>query len=140
MAIKPTPLMTRLLARVEKDSNGCWIFTGALREGYGILGRGGRKEGLVYAHRATYTHFVGEIPKGLHIDHLCRVRACCNPKHLEPVTQAENNLRMWKANPRTHCKHGHEYKTGSFYQRAKQRQCKECHKKWNKKLTPEGEK
>lgn len=45
------------------------------------------------AHRHSYQSLVGSIPDGLHLDHLCRVPACVNPEHLEPVTLAENNRR-----------------------------------------------
>jgi hypothetical protein len=56
-------------------------------------------------HRLAYEEAYGPIPAGLHIDHLCRVRNCINPEHLEAVTQAENNRRA--AATRTHCQRGH---------------------------------
>jgi hypothetical protein len=79
--------------RAKIDASGeCWVWTGSkTRDGYGI----GRFNGAnVGTHRTTYTLLVGPIPAGLHIDHLCRVRACCNPAHLEPVTQLENTQRI----------------------------------------------
>lgn len=71
--------------------SGCWIWTGELnRNGYGRVWRLGRR---VMAHRAMYELLVGPIPEGLVLDHLCRVRCCVNPKHLEPVTVRENTIR-----------------------------------------------
>jgi hypothetical protein len=46
-----------------------------------------------YAHRLVYRALRGPIPDGLTLDHLCRVPACVNPWHLEPVTAAENSRR-----------------------------------------------
>lgn len=105
-------LVERLLAKVAVDPDGCWIFGGCLSgNGYGNLRDGAQ---MVSAHRASYEIFVGPIPPGLVIDHLCRVRACVNPAHLEPVTSQANVRRspetvatIW--GDRIHCAHGHEF-------------------------------
>lgn len=99
------------MASIAVDANGCWLWLGALTdEGYGVM----RGCGQTRAHRVTYVLFVGDVPKGLHLDHLCRVRRCVNPDHLEPVTPLENQRRspisMATVNSsKTHCKHGHEF-------------------------------
>jgi hypothetical protein len=73
----------------------CWVWRGSLvQNGYGGL-RVGEKR--VPAHRHFYETMVGPIPEGLHIDHLCRVPACVNPDHLEPVTSQINTQRGDKA-------------------------------------------
>lgn len=72
-------------------STPCWTYQGWLnRHGYGEIGIGGARRLM---HRWAYETFVGSIPVGLQIDHLCRNRACSRPDHLEPVTQAENLRR-----------------------------------------------
>lgn len=69
----------------------CWIWRRHVnRGGYGIVVIQ-RRSWL--AHRWTYTKLVGPIPEGLQLDHLCRVRRCVNPAHLEPVTSRENTAR-----------------------------------------------
>lgn len=81
----------RLTSKVEIDDAGCWLWRGAVDPtGYGRFFLDGRMD---YAHRAAYRLLVGPIPEGLDIDHLCRVRACVNPQHLEAVTRRENLLR-----------------------------------------------
>lgn len=83
------PLRDRFCVKVRQGDNGCWEWAGAhAANGYAQIGHHRR---VLYAHRVAYELFVGPIPPGLHIDHLCRNRGCVRPTHLEPVTQAENN-------------------------------------------------
>ena len=71
----------------------CWVPNyGLTNMGYTRM-RAGRSGRRVYSHRLAYEHFVGPIPEGLQLDHHCRNRACCNPAHLEPVTNQENFVR-----------------------------------------------
>lgn len=102
-----------IMERVAKDPSGCWLWIGViLGTGYGQTERGGGKK--YAAHRYSYETFVGPIPPGLTIDHLCGVRRCVNPEHMEPVTRAEN-VRRSGTNPvamnlaKTTCKRGHEF-------------------------------
>lgn len=92
----PSPWHVRLLGKIELAPSGCWIWMASCRpDGYGQIWTplvGGRRS-LLSAHRAVYELARGEIPEGLDLDHLCRVRRCVNPLHLEPVTRAENILR-----------------------------------------------
>ena len=92
-------------------STGCWIWTASTKyNGYGQMSVGGR---LQLVHRVSYEAFVGPIPNGYQIDHLCRVRACCNPHHLEAVTPQANVLRSEApgavALRRDLCLYGHPY-------------------------------
>ena len=81
--------LARFEAKVEKTPT-CWLWTAATTDGYGQLGANGK---VRYAHRLAYEHFVGPIPEGMQLDHLCRTRRCVNPEHLEAVTGGENFLR-----------------------------------------------
>lgn len=106
------------------DLGPCWLWTGGLDgRKYGQFradGRGCR------AHRWSYEALVGPIPEGLTIDHLCRVKICVNPRHMEPVTAAENTRRMGEA--RTHCAWGHEFTPENIYISPTngQRTCRAC--------------
>lgn len=99
----------RFLAKLMVG-DGCWLwFAARTPAGYGVMRVGGVPS---YAHRLAYEWFVGPIPKGLHIDHLCRVRNCVRPDHLEAVTAAENRARGLLGDlgsPITHCKWGHPF-------------------------------
>lgn len=74
------------------DENGCWIWQWSINPfGYGIIPY--KVSGSRFAHRAFYLIHKGPIPKNLQIDHLCGVRRCVNPFHLEAVTPAQNIQR-----------------------------------------------
>ena len=94
--------------RVEKGYHWLWTGTTATN-GYGRVDVNGRNQA---AHRVAYEWLVGPIPDSLELDHLCAVRNCVNPKHLEPVTHRENTLRgntiTAAQAARTHCPQGHE--------------------------------
>lgn len=75
---------------------GCWIWVGTLTQGfnggYGRIYSDIHKRPLA-SHRVVYEQLVGPIPPKYQIDHLCRIRPCCNPAHLEPITAKENSRR-----------------------------------------------
>lgn len=76
---------------MPEPNNGCFLWIGELSPGgYGRKRYLGKR---LYAHRLVYEMEHGEIPKDMTIDHLCRVRSCVNPKHMEVVTNKENILR-----------------------------------------------
>lgn len=80
VCVTPGPLITP-----------CWCWLGRLnRNGY-ARGRWEGREPVM--HRVTYELLIGPIPAGLILDHLCKVRRCINPEHLEPVTHRVNTLR-----------------------------------------------
>lgn len=120
--------------RLIADPDGCWEWIGHLStEGYGRLNVLGQR---VYAHRYSYERFVGPIPPGLEIDHLCRNRKCVNPTHLEPVTHRINGLRG-QGSPaqnaqRTNCANGHPLSGDNLTFRSvgsrKSRVCRQCHR------------
>jgi HNH endonuclease len=116
----------RLLAQVNKNGpipacrpelGPCWIWLGHSTEwGYGRVSYQGKN---VRIHRLFWEWSNGPIPADKEPDHLCRVRLCVNPGHMELVTGRENTLRGFGATARnarkTHCIHGHELKEGNIY-------------------------
>jgi hypothetical protein len=119
-------------SRVEKTET-CWLWTGNRNpNGYGRFGKP-----VQYAHRVAYEAMVGPIPDGLTLDHLCRIRHCVNPAHLEPVTAAVNTMRGTSptvANTKkTHCPAGHPYDERNTAVRGGKRACRECNRQHNRK-------
>jgi len=114
----------------------CWHWKGALTDrGYPSFWFDGRVD---YAHRFAYLKFVGEIPAGKQIDHLCRNRDCVNPRHLEVVTQRVNMLRGECPSAvnarRTHCIRGHKLSGRNLYVTPTgKRQCRECRRRARRK-------
>jgi hypothetical protein len=87
-------LTARFWSKISKTDT-CWLWTGTLdTKGYGQFWDG---QVIARAPRFAYEFLVDAIPEGLTIDHLCRVVACVNPAHLEPVTSEENTRRMHEA-------------------------------------------
>lgn len=121
-------VVDRLFSHVV-EVGGCWWWTGQLTDdGYGRIKI---KGGLYGAHRIAYMALVSEIPTGLELDHLCRIRHCVNPYHLEPVTQRVNTLRGDTFGRRqisqTHCKRGHELAGDNLRPRTdRHRECLPC--------------
>jgi hypothetical protein len=110
--------------RVDPDDvDSHWEWTGPLdSDGYGIFQL---PSGNVRAHRWIYDLWHEGIPGALDIDHLCRMRNCVNPKHLEAVTNDENQRR--KAAAKIACVQGHLYVDGSFrIDKDGARRCKIC--------------
>lgn len=116
-------------------STPCWIWAGKPdAKGYGHIVVNGRKR---KAHVHVWEKFHGPVPAGKVLDHLCRVRNCVRPTHLEPITEAQNALRgesPWAINARkTQCKQGHEFTTKNTVMDADgHRRCRECIRLWNR--------
>lgn len=90
--------LEHLLSRLDA-SGPCWLWLGyKTPKGYGHAWDG---KSVRHVHRIIYELLVGEVPTDIQLDHLCRVPACCNPDHLEPVTLAEN-IRRGKNRMRQH--------------------------------------
>lgn len=149
-----TPMMSKLISMyigemglprnfearfIPVTESGCWLWTGAENGvGYGMFWNPFRKK-MECAHRFAYEWIKGDIPKGLHLDHLCRVPCCVNPDHLECVTHRENMLRSDSMSGiyarRTHCKHGHPFSGDNLGKRADHegsRRCRACHAEHNR--------
>ena len=115
------PLDYRSAARFMRtlDRSGeCWYRSAPVALGrYARFSMGHRHYS---AHRVAYALFVGPIPDGLTIDHLCRNKTCVNPAHLEPVTIGENVRRAHK---QAFCKRGHDL---ARYRRNEGKGCRLC--------------
>lgn len=130
-----------LRSSIPEPNCGCWIWLGDLSEqGYPHMSWHGKTSN---AHRVVYEHYKGKIPAGLQLDHLCRMRCCVNPEHLEPVTGKENVRRgtlpevaRARILAKTHCPHGHPYSGDNLaFDRSMNnaRRCRICLKIKNKK-------
>lgn len=119
---------------INTGPRGCWLWLNSTdRDGYGFFKLKGKTR---LAHRVAYEHYVGPIPAGFELDHLCRHRGCVNPTHLEAVTHVEN-VRRGNAGKleaaKTHCPKGHPY-AGDNVERNRKgwRQCVTCRREYSR--------
>ena len=136
------PLDARILKKTDR-SGDCWLWTGYLdRDGYAVITVGKQ---VMRAHRVSYSTFVGAIADGLEIDHLCRIRHCVRPEHLEPVSRRENVLRQIEATgaiggqrPNSLatdgvCVAGHTMDEENTYRNGGRAFCRACHRQRNRR-------
>jgi len=107
----------------------CWLWRGSiLVDGYGQVGRAGK---TLKSHRVAWELLRGPVPADLELDHLCRVRACVNVSHLEPVPRPENNRRSESPSAqnarKTHCAYGHPLSGDNLFYSGGKRHCRICH-------------
>ena len=136
------PASERLLAKAKRSESGCLTWTGYIdADGYGRMGYQGRSS--VTVHRIAYMEWIGPIPAGIQIDHLCHTldetclggpdcphRACIEPSHLDLVTTGENTQRGRSFAPangaKTECPQGHPYDEGNTILYQGRRYCRQC--------------
>jgi hypothetical protein len=128
----------RFERKAVKNATGCWGWTGRFftTTGYTMFHMISPKHGRwqpTTGHRVAYELYVGPIPEGLVIDHLCRNRGCVNPAHMEPVTRGENVRRGEAPSAvsvrENRCQRGHEFTPENTFirsNRAGKRECREC--------------
>ena len=134
------PTRTTLWSRLVLDEGpaGCWLWPGAQNEkGYGMVSVIANGQKRVWrVGRVTYWVLVSPIAAGYEPDHLCRVRICGNPRHIEVVTAAENKRRALLIRnaggpgEREACPHGHAWTEENIYRRPSDgaTRCRECHR------------
>ena len=143
----PRDPLVRFLAHINFDGgDGCWLWRGARSStGYAVFNAGPDARAAL-GHRWFYAALREPIPAGLEIDHLCRVRHCVNPWHLEVVTAQVNQRRgegvSGKHARQTHCIHGHPLAGANLYIRPASgrpgRGCRTCQARIDRRLRKGG--
>jgi hypothetical protein len=132
-----TPVDYRILRRRQITDDGCWNYLGKHNpNGYAAMSVGSTQDGTQrdeYVHRLAYELWVGPIPSGLQIDHLCRNKGCFNPEHLEPVTHTENQRRRLDYITAS-CRDGHEHTPeNTWITSSGKKRCRICKRALNAK-------
>ena len=123
----------RVVKRID-ITDTCWEWRGAkTKKGYSETFN--RYKGVVYLHRLIYELIYGSIPQNMVVDHVCENVGCCNPKHLNLLSNGDNIARKYKLHPASHCKNGHEYGPNTITRTRKQtgrifRECQTCRLNW----------
>lgn len=127
----PQRVLDRFWSRVDVGAEDeCWPWRLSLgSHGYGQIGWGAGAVNVgTTAHRIAWMVAYGPIPIGLTVDHRCRVRCCCNPRHLRLKTNADNARDNGNAR-KTHCPHGHPYsEANTRFTKKGHRRCLTCEK------------
>lgn len=124
--------------QVEITPWGCWYWRGRLdKDGYGIFTLRGKNR---KAHRVCFSTYFDQVRLPGTIDHLCRVRYCINPDHLDLVSMGENTLRgngiTAKHRRKHYCSNGHELTPDNIYSNGTGRSCKICTLTYSKTKIP----
>lgn len=123
--LRNRPMIERLMFRTVADPSGCWLWLGAhSAKGYGQI-RTDNGGPTMSVHRAVWEHVNGPVPEGLELDHLCHVRNCVNPAHLQAVTHLVNVQRR---RPQAFCKNDHLLEETGGPQG-----CRICRRAWEKR-------
>jgi hypothetical protein len=139
LGVRRTGTVESFWLRVAKNGpGGCWLWTGTeLTNGYGKIAtrRTPTASGTRLAHRVSWELARGLIDEDLVLDHLCRVKLCVNPDHLEPVVLRENVRRGLHGVLRTRCKYGHELtpENTQYDVRRNCRRCRTCAREWDRR-------
>jgi hypothetical protein len=138
-----------LQERCAPQADGCVVWTGTRKDGYGravVAYRGHARPVWRPAHVVVYEMWKGPVPAGLELDHGCRNRACVNPDHLEPVTHAENvrrgDLPLMMRDPQRRprrqllakCKNGHVMAGNNLGHTGGRRVCRACKRETSRRL------
>jgi hypothetical protein len=137
--------VVRFTTKTLRAPSGCLIWMAAVSDrGYGVFSVAGK---MLPAHRFSHEVFVGEIPEGYQVDHLCRRRRCVEPMHLQAVTPRINTLRGMGVTARnataSKCPQGHPYDETNTYHHDGKRYCRTCQRERRRErdktrvLTPE---
>lgn len=135
MKLKDMTEEDRFFKNVSQDGNdpveSCWLWTGSATDSRGY-GRFVYKRERTRAHRWSWEFFNGVIPDGMTIDHLCMVKGCVNPWHLDVVPSPVNVKRMHAAHgfhrdwENGLCKHGHDLSVVGYVARPRGNECRQC--------------
>jgi len=124
---------TRFWALVARSDvpGACWLWLGHINPNGYAQWKIEKTSKAELVHRIAYRLMHGEIDNTLQLDHLCKIRHCVNPDHLEQVTAKENNARSTSPTARnrlkTHCKHGHAFDEANTHIRPNGgRSCRIC--------------